>query len=152
MMKYMVESPTLLWVGCSAHPAGPQVEAMARSKHRARRVHGEIREDPAGAFQQVYALVRLIPEGRVMTYGQIATFLESNLSPRAVGWAMAKSPEGVPWQRVVNASGGCSTRRRPDMPPDLQQRLLEKEGVRFDSGDALDLDRYRWTPEESETS
>jgi len=118
------------------------------NRSESRRVHGEIREDPAGAFEKVYAWVRAIPRGRVMTYGQIAVLMESCLSPRAVGWAMARSPEGVPWQRVVNASGGCSTRRRPDMPPDLQQRLLEKEGIGFDENGTLDLERYRWTPKE----
>jgi len=101
---------------------------------------------PANAFEQVYAIVRTIPKGRVMTYGQISTLLESTLSPVAVGWAMSRAPQAVPWQRVVNASGGCSTNRRPDMPPNLQQGLLEKEEVVFRPDDTLDLTRYRWTP------
>jgi len=112
-----------------------------------KRVHGDIKGEPSGAFERVYDLVRLIPRGRVMTYGQIATLLESRLSPRAVGWAMAACPETVPWQRVVNATGGCSTNRRPDMPPGLQRALLEQEGVPFRSDGTLDLDRFRWEPE-----
>jgi methylated-DNA-protein-cysteine methyltransferase-like protein len=111
-----------------------------------RRVHGDIEGDRGGAFREVHDLVRRIPRGRVMTYGQISTWLGSRLSPAAVGWAMAAAPEDVPWQRVVNASGRCSTERRGDFPPGLQQALLEAEGVAFDDGDAMDLERYRWEP------
>ena len=115
----------------------------ARSSER---VHGEIDGPPRPAYQEVYRLVRRIPRGRVMTYGQIATLLVNRLSPRAVGWALHGCPENVPWQRVVNASGGCSTDRLPDIPTGLQQSLLEKEGVRFRDNGTLDLSRYRWSP------
>ena len=84
-----------------------------------------------------------------MTYGQIATLLGSRLSPRAVGWAMHGSPRGVPWHRVVNASGGCSTERMPDIAPGLQRVLLEAEGVAFSPGGHLDLARHRWSPPSS---
>ena len=97
-------------------------------------------------FRRVYDLVRRIPKGRVMTYGQLATVIENRLSPRAVGWAMHACPRGVPWQRVVNASGGTSTDRLPDMPPGLQRALLEAEGVAFKPNGTLDLARYRWVP------
>lgn len=110
------------------------------------RVHGEIEGKPGQTFAGVYAIVRRIPKGRVMTYGQIATLLESRLSPRAVGWAMHGCPKGVPWQRVVNASGGMSTDRLPDLPPGMQRALLESEGVRFRPTGRIDLDRYRWVP------
>jgi len=110
------------------------------------RVHGEIEGARAGAFARVYALVRTIPKGRVMTYGQIATLLESRLSPRAVGWAMHGCPSGVPWQRVVNASGGMSTDRLPDVPPGLQRALLEAEGVAFRRNGTIDVERYRFHP------
>jgi methylated-DNA-protein-cysteine methyltransferase-like protein len=94
----------------------------------------------------VHALVRRIPRGRVMTYGQISTLLGSRLSPRAVGWAMHACPRGVPWQRVVNAAGRCSTDALGHIPQGLQQAMLEAEGVRFSPAGALDLARYRWTP------
>jgi methylated-DNA-protein-cysteine methyltransferase related protein len=110
------------------------------------RVHGEIEGQREGAFAAVYALVKRIPKGRVMTYGQIATLLESRLSPRAVGWAMHGCPRGVPWQRVVNASGGMSTDRLPDVPPGLQRALLEADGVAFLPNGTIDLERYRFTP------
>ena len=110
------------------------------------RVHGDVQGKRTTAWAGVYAQVRRIPRGRVMTYGQIATLLGSRLSPRAVGWALHGCPRGVPWQRVVNASGGCSTDRLPDMAPGLQRALLEREGVEFRGNGTLDLARYRWTP------
>ena len=112
------------------------------------RLHGDAQGERGGAYLQVYAIVRRIPKGRVMSYGQIATLLENRLSPRAVGWAMHGCPGNVPWQRVVNASGGCSTDRLPDIPAGLQRALLEREGIEFRENGTLDLDRYRWTPPE----
>ncbi len=58
---------------------------------------------------------------------------------------MHQCPKGLPWQRVVNASGGCSTDRLPGFPEGYQQHLLEKEGVAFRRS-TLDLSRYRWNP------
>jgi methylated-DNA-protein-cysteine methyltransferase-like protein len=110
------------------------------------RVHAELPAERGGAFAAIYALVRRIPRGRVMTYGQIAMLLGNRLSPRAVGWAMHGCPAGVPWQRVVNAAGGCSTERMPDVPPGLQRALLEAEGVVFRPNGTLELARYRWSP------
>lgn len=101
---------------------------------------------PRSPFDAVHALVRRIPRGRVMTYGQIAAEIENRLSARAVGWAMHDCPEDVPWQRVVNASGGCSTDRLDRGAPGLQRALLEREGVAFRANGTLDLERYRWTP------
>jgi methylated-DNA-protein-cysteine methyltransferase-like protein len=96
------------------------------------------------AFDEVYAIVRRIPRGRVMTYGQIAERLKkTTLSPKAVGWAMHSCPPGIPWHRVVNAHGRCSADRLHGAG---EQRLrLEAEGVRFE-GDALDLERHRYRP------
>jgi methylated-DNA-protein-cysteine methyltransferase-like protein len=97
----------------------------------------------------VWALVRAIPRGRIMTYGQIAAVLGGRLSARAVGWALGGCPDDVPWQRVVNAAGGCSTDRLPDLPEGLQRAMLETEGVRFDRDGRVDLDRYRFIPRTS---
>lgn len=95
-------------------------------------------------FGEVWEWVRRIPRGRVMTYGQIATLLESRISPVAVGWALHGCPEDVPWHRVVNASGGCSTDRL--LPSGLQQALLRRERVVFRDDGTLDLSRFRWSP------
>lgn len=97
------------------------------------------------AWEEVYRIVRRIPRGHVMSYGQIADLLRRPLSARAVGWAMNQCPGDVPWQRVVNAAGGISTEHLHE-PPDLQRRLLESEGIRFGANGTLPMARYRFTP------
>ncbi|MFH1263197.1 MAG: MGMT family protein [Pseudomonadota bacterium] len=101
---------------------------------------------PRSVSDLVYAWVKRIPRGRVMTYGQISNLLHKRLSARAVGWAMRNSPKGVHWHRVVNASGGCSTDRLPDAPAGLQRHLLESERIVFRSDGTIDLGKYRWVP------
>jgi methylated-DNA-protein-cysteine methyltransferase-like protein len=95
--------------------------------------------------ERVYAIVRKIPRGRVMTYGQIAELLGDGYTPRTVGFVMHSSPDGTPWHRVVNAQGGCST-GRVVLPQDKQQRLLEQEGVVFNQNNRCDLQTYLWIP------
>ncbi len=118
----------------------------SRRPPRPARVHGEVQGPPAGVFAEVYDLVRAIPPGRVMTYGQISALLGSRISPLAVGWALHGCPEDVPWHRVVNASGRFSTDRLPEIPVGLQQALLRAEGVEVSLEGAVDLQRYRWMP------
>ena len=115
-----------------------------------KRVHGDIEGDRISAREQVFELVRRIPRGRVMTYGQISSELGSRLSPLAVGWMLHRSPDQVPWQRVVNASGRCSTDRLPDFPKGLQRSMLEAEGVIFRKDGNLSLEKYRWEPHGSD--
>jgi methylated-DNA-protein-cysteine methyltransferase-like protein len=103
--------------------------------------------DP-GYNERVFELVRRIPAGQVMTYGQIAEILGEGYTARTVGFAMNKAGESVPWHRVINAQGACSTGRIV-LPTNKQQRLLEAEGVEFNARDRCDLGRYRWTPEEA---
>ena len=102
------------------------------------------------AFEEVYAVVRRIPRGRVMNYGQIAGFIRHPLSARAVGWAMQQCPQSIPWQRVVNAQGGISTENMTD-PPGLQRLLLESEGVHFNESGKLSMTRYRWNAAKKQT-
>ena len=92
----------------------------------------------------VYALVRRIPAGQVVTYGQVAALLGRARSARAVGGAMRRCPGDVPWHRVVNAQGGIS-RRRPEGSMLTQRIRLEQEGVRLRRG-RVPLARYRWDP------
>ena len=100
-----------------------------------------------GYRERVFEIVRRIPPGRVMTYGQLAEILGEGYTPRTVGFVMHSADESVPWQRVINSQGACST-GRVIVPPDLQQRMLASEGVVFNEKGRCDLERYRWTPEE----
>ena len=121
-------------------------EGPPRRGPRPARVHGHVGPDGGGAWLLVYGIVRGIPPGRIMTYGQISGLLGHRLSPVAVGWALHVSPDDVPWHRVVNAQGGCSTARLPHLPPGLQRKFLEAEGVEFRSDGTLDVRRYRFVP------
>jgi methylated-DNA-protein-cysteine methyltransferase-like protein len=107
-------------------------------------------QETSGYRERVFAIVRRIPTGRVMTYGQIAELLGEGYTARTVGYVMhAADEETVPWQRVINSQGACST-GRVILPPDKQQRMLEAEGIEFNARARCDLGRYRWTPDEAE--
>jgi methylated-DNA-protein-cysteine methyltransferase-like protein len=94
--------------------------------------------------ERVHKLVRKIPPGKVMTYGQIAAILGEGYTPRTVGYVMFNSGEkDVPWQRVINSQGRCSTGRLT-IPLNLQQELLEAEGVKFNDKGKCDLSIYQW--------
>ena len=97
--------------------------------------------------ERVYTLVRQIPLGRVMTYGQIAAILGEGYTPRTVGYVMhGADSERVPWQRVINSQGKCSTGRMT-IPQNLQQSMLEQEGVVFDAKGRCNLIEFGWVPE-----
>lgn len=101
-----------------------------------------------GVYSRYYEIVRRVPRGRVVTYGQIAS--EAGLPGRArqVGYAMAACPEDedIPWHRVINARGEISGRRSPGSFERIQRALLEAEGVVFDERGRVDLDRFGWSP------
>jgi methylated-DNA-protein-cysteine methyltransferase-like protein len=80
-------------------------------------------------FEDVYEVVKLIPKGRVTSYGAIAHYLGTRMSARMVGWAMHGCPAGVPAHRVVN-SAGLLTGKHHFHPPEKMQKLLEKEGIK----------------------
>jgi methylated-DNA-protein-cysteine methyltransferase-like protein len=96
--------------------------------------------------ERVYKIVRRIPPGRVMTYGQIAYLLGEGYTPRTVGFVMHGADElNTPWHRVINSQGKCSTGRIV-LPADKQQRMLEREGVKFDDRGRCDLETFLWKP------
>ena len=102
------------------------------------------RKRAAERFQRaVYRLVEEIPRGRVATYGQLAAILGWPRAARAVGYAMRHCPPALPWQRVVNASGGISLRANVGSMM-TQRLLLEQEGVPVRRG-RIRLDQHRWT-------
>jgi methylated-DNA-protein-cysteine methyltransferase-like protein len=101
----------------------------------------------SSSYQRIYAVVRRIPEGRVATYGQVASLAGLAGHARQVGYALHALPDGtaVPWHRVVNANGGISLRSMPG--GELVQRgLLEREGIRLDPRGRVPLARVRWLP------
>jgi methylated-DNA-protein-cysteine methyltransferase related protein len=96
--------------------------------------------------ERVYRIVRRIPRGQVMTYGQIAILLGEGYTPRTVGFVMHGADEShTPWHRVINSQGRCST-GRVVLPADKQQRMLESEGVEFGPTGRCDLERFNWNP------
>ncbi len=97
-------------------------------------------------FEAVYAVVRLIPRGRVTTYGAIADFLATG-SARMVGWALHQcmGVEDIPAHRVVNRHGELSGRNH-FATPDTMQRLLEQEGLVITDNRVVDFGRHLWWP------
>ncbi|MCF8463820.1 MAG: MGMT family protein [Flavobacteriales bacterium] len=101
-----------------------------------------------GFFQDVWEVARLIPKGRVTSYGAIAKYLGSPSAARMVGWAMnscAASKEPVPAQRVVNRIGMLSGKTH-FQGPNLMQELLESEGVKVENNQVVDFEKLFWNP------
>ena len=97
-----------------------------------------------GAFESIHRIVARIPYGKVATYGQISRMLDARYSAQFVGWALHSSPDGLPWHRVINSKGAVSTKQILGYAPDMQQQLLEAEGIVFDDQGRCDLSRYQW--------
>jgi methylated-DNA-protein-cysteine methyltransferase-like protein len=107
-----------------------------------------MKRDEQGYRERVYELVRQIPKGRVMTYGQIAGILGEGYTARTVGYVMhGADSHKVPWQRVINSRGACSTAKMT-LPVDLQQSMLESEGIKFDRSGRCDVNAVLWFPDD----
>ncbi len=126
---------------------------LETSRRRAASRVGSLRIYPPGVtraaqsasssfFARVYALVRRVPRGHIVTYGQVARALGAPGAARTVGWAMRVAPAGVPWHRVVNARGEISL--RPTTGYHEQRARLKVEGIQFDRAGKIDLDKYGW--------
>lgn len=99
-------------------------------------------------YEKVYELVRLIPAGKVSTYGIIAEQLSVRSAARMVGWALNKADlEKVPAHRVVNRNGDL-TGKGHFFTPDTMRRMLETEGVTFRPDGSVNLEQhlFRFTP------
>ena len=99
-------------------------------------------------FEDVYAVVRQIPKGRVTSYGAIASYLGTKLSARMVGWAMngahGVSPK-VPAHRVVNRNGMLSGKAHFGTPT-LMEELLMKEKIKVEKDTVVDFEKLFWDP------
>jgi len=99
-------------------------------------------------FNMVYQVVRLIPKGRVTSYGAIAKYLGSAGSSRVVGYAMnaahGQKPK-VPAHRVVNRNGELTGKHHFETPYQMQE-LLEKEGVKVKDDKIINFEKHYWDP------
>ena len=101
-------------------------------------------------FNRVYEVVKLIPPGRVTSYGAIAKYLGAAGSARMVGWAMNASHshrEFVPAHRVVNRNGLLTGKHHFDTP-DAMKELLENEGVKVKADKIVNFNHHFWDPSE----
>ncbi len=98
-------------------------------------------------FEKVYEVVRMVPRGRVCTYGIIADYLALG-SARMVGWALnhCKPQDQVPAHRIVNRNGEL-TGRNHWPHPDMMAQLLESEGVKVKNNKVVELEKMLWRPE-----
>ncbi len=98
-------------------------------------------------FEKVYDVVRLIPYGRVTSYGAIAKYLGAVRSARMVGWALNNKGdrEEVPAHRVVNRKG-LLTGKHHFAGTNLMQQLLENEGIKIIDNQIVDFEKYFWDP------
>ncbi|PTN10587.1 MGMT family protein [Mangrovibacterium marinum] len=99
-------------------------------------------------FDMVYQVVRLIPPGRVTSYGAIARYLGTGQSARMVGWAMNKAgaqPVYVPAHRVVNAQGLLSGKHNFGNSSAMEDLLLS-EGIRVENNQIINFAEVFWDP------
>lgn len=99
-------------------------------------------------FQDVWDVVRLVPKGRVTTYGAIAKYLGTKMSARMVGWAMnaAHGQPKIPAHRVVNRNGDLSGKMHFKTPTTMEE-LLQKEGIEVKDDRIQDFKNRLWEPE-----
>jgi methylated-DNA-protein-cysteine methyltransferase related protein len=99
-------------------------------------------------YQIIYDVVRKIPAGKVLTYGQVAELAGLYGKARLAGYALfrVELESDIPWQRVVNAKGEISYSEARCGGDYLQKTLLEQEGIEFKVNNCIDLKKYRWQP------
>lgn len=98
-------------------------------------------------FELVFEVAKLIPKGRVTTYGLIAAYLGTKMSARMVGWAMnaAHSHPNIPAHRVVNRLGMLSGKMHFSSPTKMEE-LLKKEGVSIENDQVVNFQAILWDP------
>lgn len=96
---------------------------------------------------KVIETVRLIPKGKVVSYGQVALMVGIPRAARQVGWVLHTFGEDriTPWWRVVNRDGYISI-KNPKYPADLQKKLLEKDGLKVGKNMRVEIEKYRFIP------
>lgn len=102
---------------------------------------------PSELTAEIIEVVREIPEGMVCTYGGIARLAGNPRAARQVVRVLHTygEKENLPWWRVINREGKISL--KPGQGYEIQQELLEDEGIEFGAGERIDLSQYGWNPE-----
>ena len=106
------------------------------------------RKEEFSFFENVFEVVKLIPRGRVTSYGAIAAYLGAKGSARMVGWALISSHQqniNVPAYRVVNRNGLLTGKQHFESPTAMQE-CLEQEGIRVVNDQVQDFARLVWDP------
>jgi methylated-DNA-protein-cysteine methyltransferase-like protein len=98
-------------------------------------------------FSDVYEVVKLIPKGRVTSYGAIAHYLGTKSGARMVGWAMHGCPKDVPAHRVVNSSGLLTGKHHFKNAQTMEKRL-KREGVKVLNDKIMTFKEVFWNPSE----
>jgi len=103
----------------------------------------------ASFSQKVLEIVKLIPHGKITTYGHIAGFIGSRKSARMVGWVLNRQKNNldIPAHRVVNRKG-LLTGKMHFEGINLMQELLESEGVEIVNNQVVNMDKYLWKPDD----
>jgi methylated-DNA-protein-cysteine methyltransferase related protein len=112
-----------------------------------KKIKSPVQKPEPGFFDDVHAVVKLIPRGRVTSYGAIANYLGTKMSARMVGWAMnaAHGDAKVPAHRVVNAAGLLTGKFHFETLLAMQERL-EKEGIKVKNDKVQDFEKRFWDP------
>jgi methylated-DNA-protein-cysteine methyltransferase-like protein len=101
---------------------------------------------------RILHIVRSVPKGKVVSYGQVAAYAGLPRAAREVGWILngLSEAETVPWWRVVNNKGFISIRGNQTADKELQKKLLEADGIEVRDDFVLDIERYRFKPKQNE--
>lgn len=107
-----------------------------------------MKKDQQRFFEDVFEVVKMIPKGRVTSYGAIGAYLGLKSSARMVGWAMNASHamKGIPAHRVVNRQGLLTGKHHFETPTTMK-KLLEKEGIKVVKDQVQNFDKYFWDPQ-----
>lgn len=104
--------------------------------------------DKDSFFQKVYEVVKLIPHGKVTSYGAIAAYIGSPGAARMVGWAMNQAhtlEDYIPAHRVVNRNGLLTGKHHFPFENTMQE-LLESEGVKVENDKIIGFKKHFWEP------
>ena len=106
-----------------------------------------VNSDENNFFERVYEVTKLIPFGRVTSYGSIANYLGAPRSARMVGWALNSShtDDSIPAHRVVNRNG-ILTGKHHFKGSNLMQQLLENENIRVEKNQIVEFNNLFWDP------